>query len=144
MKLIWIVLLLAITSCSKQKPEDDLRSDAPKKYNGVNYLEGKWYLGDLTNFCYPGIQYFPGNYGNYVEFKNNDTAYFTEVGTTFTATGPYTILDSKSFRLNYNTYFVDSVNSKGIFVHMDYEGRLKTKWEFLRSYRLAGLSEVKE
>src|SRR6476620_10128604 len=91
--LISLLILVTIISCSKDEEFETpgitpTQTQIPvikdtvsySKDAGSNVLAGKWYIGPFTVFCASDTAlFYPNRNGNYIEFKNNDTAYSTYV-----------------------------------------------------------------
>jgi hypothetical protein len=92
-----------------------------KKNDNVTLMEqisGKWELGPVKNHLFISsigrdtVEIYPNRNGDYIDFKNNDTAYYTF--TTMNATGksPYKVPDNKTLIIYLDTFQVLSIDSK--------------------------------
>ena len=66
-----------------------------------NPIIGKWELGTFKILCAgaPDTTIYPNERGDFIEFRKNDTAYYTYNTTNATGRSPYKVLDSSRFIL---------------------------------------------
>lgn len=139
------LFLVTLVSCSKSDEQLDVQPEKVEestsvsktpvsypKYYGANPIIGKWYIGPYTMYCGSDTIVYPNNNGNYIEFKSNDTAYYTYVTTNSWGWSPYYMIKENTFLLNGVVLDIVSINNQKMVLHSKENGRLVYTWELFK------------
>lgn len=102
-------MILLFYSCSKEDLSQNNNNLNPNDKNQnssssatiYNPIVGKWELGTFKILCAgtTDTTIYPNEKGDFVEFRKNDTAYYTYNSTNATGWSPFKVLDATKFIL---------------------------------------------
>jgi hypothetical protein len=141
--LLMFAASLAMQACSKSdvinakdsSPSTLITALVPK-YPATaveNPILGKWYIGKFERHCGDQIMAYENNNGNYVEFKANDSVYYTFVTDGSFGLDSYKVIDDSTIIMNGIAQKIISLDTKHFTVYYEEtDGYIKQWMTFLR------------
>ncbi|MBL0201311.1 MAG: hypothetical protein IPP81_14595 [Chitinophagaceae bacterium] len=95
----------------------------------TNPILGKWEIGPFKTVCTNShdTTYYQNTNGDIIEFKNNDTAYYTYYSTGATGKGSFKILTNSTFLLSYVQEII-SFDGKYLITHWATTNNASQEW----------------
>ncbi len=121
----------------KQDPATQIsipNSDTFPSYNGTNPIEGKWLIGKYARWCGNDSSVYENNNGNFIEFSNNDTAYYTYVTDNSRGISPYRVIDAQTILFDGKPQRIISIDENHFTLYYEDQNKWLREWFTLLKY----------